>query len=294
LSIRDTSISSPQATKQTYANCFNVLSSSAEFDTPVVSIVVVTYNALDYALQCFEGVLQHTSLPFELIVVDNASKAETLEYLRRLPAIRLIENMENKLWAAGCNDGIAAAHPDSKYVLLLNSDTHIRRTDWLNVLVQVMERGPNVAQVGTKHIRRGYGPVYGWPDGSVLLIRREMFAQFGPLDHVRWPWAGSTAEQMTAAFTRGWIYKIIHPKDRLVKHFMNKSFEDDTRKRLRQYPDPKALYLDTLQRHGIAPKRAMESFCWLQPFARVFDWWRFYYTPRQTRRRERIRETRQS
>ena len=133
---------------------------------PLVSIVMVTYNALEYVRRSVEGILSRTSVPFELIVVDNASEAPTREYLRSVDGIRLIENPRNVLWCRGCNTGAAAAHPESRYQLLGISDIEILRDDWIEVMVAVMESETNVAIVGPQLNRRQpYAPVYGWVDG---------------------------------------------------------------------------------------------------------------------------------
>ena len=51
----------------------------------LTSIVVVTYNQLEYTKLCLESVLQRTDARYELIVVDNGSTDGTLEYLRSIP-----------------------------------------------------------------------------------------------------------------------------------------------------------------------------------------------------------------
>src|SRR5438105_24999 len=129
---------------------------------PLVSIIVVTYNALEFVRLSLEGIQARTRLPYELIVVDNASGPETREYLREAKGIRLIQNEENRLWAAGCNQGMRAADPRSSYLLLMNSDIEVLRDDWLEVLLHVMESDPKVAMAGTQHNKVEFGPIYGY------------------------------------------------------------------------------------------------------------------------------------
>ena len=53
--------------------------------SPLVSIVVLTYNNLLLNRLCLESVLANTDAPeFELIVVDNGSSDTTPEYLQAL------------------------------------------------------------------------------------------------------------------------------------------------------------------------------------------------------------------
>ena len=58
------------------------------------------------------------------IVVDNASSDRTLHVVRgHAPQVQLIENSENRGFAAAVNQGISAC--DADYLLLLNPDAHL-------------------------------------------------------------------------------------------------------------------------------------------------------------------------
>lgn len=48
-----------------------------------VSIIIPTYNQRDYVLQCVASIEKHTPAPYEIIVVDNASRDGTAEALLR-------------------------------------------------------------------------------------------------------------------------------------------------------------------------------------------------------------------
>ena len=73
---------------------------------PLVSIVVVSYNATPYLRRCLESLRARTRPPHEILVVDNASRQETRDYLRSVDFIRPVFNDENRLWCAGCSQGI--------------------------------------------------------------------------------------------------------------------------------------------------------------------------------------------
>lgn len=47
-------------------------------------IFVQTFNRLDFTKATLEGIIEDTSLPFRLIVVDNHSTDGTVEYLSTL------------------------------------------------------------------------------------------------------------------------------------------------------------------------------------------------------------------
>ena len=105
----------------------------------LASIIVLCCNQLDYTRQCLESVLQHTRPPYELLLIDNASTDATPDYLdelRRRPGperVEVIRNDKNLGFAAGCNQGLAAAL--GEYLVLLNNDTIVTQ-DWLSGLIK--------------------------------------------------------------------------------------------------------------------------------------------------------------
>jgi GT2 family glycosyltransferase len=115
----------------------------------VVSVVVLTWNALDYTRKCVASLLKHTHRRHELILVDNGSDQDTLDYLTKLeaeqPGVKVIFNGKNLGFAAGNNVGIAAAQGD--YVCLLNSDTVVT-AGWLEALLSPAEKSARVGLVG--------------------------------------------------------------------------------------------------------------------------------------------------
>jgi GT2 family glycosyltransferase len=220
---------------------------------PVVSIVVVTYNALEYVRACLEGIMSRTQVPYELIVVDNASEPPTRDYLQSLSGIRLILNDENRLWCAGCNQGMRASDPRSRYILLLNSDITIMRDDWLNVMISLVESEPRVGLTGPVFRRVSMGPVYGFIDGQCLLFRRQVLDEVGYFDEVRWPWGGAAAEFAVAAFAKGWIYKAVHKEDEIVIHHRGKSKTPELAEKIERLPRGAEHFREILERHGLRP-----------------------------------------
>ena len=74
---------------------------------PLTSIVILTYNELEYTRQCVASVLEHTAALFELIFVDNASTDGTLDYLQTIPDATLVRNAHNLGFAGGNNQALA-------------------------------------------------------------------------------------------------------------------------------------------------------------------------------------------
>jgi GT2 family glycosyltransferase len=89
---------------------------------PIVSILVISYNTRDMTLDCLRSVRAQTTVPYELIVVDNASSdGSAAAIAAAFPDIRLIASDDNLGFARGNN--LAAGHARGEYLLLLNPDT---------------------------------------------------------------------------------------------------------------------------------------------------------------------------
>lgn len=88
-----------------------------------VSIVIVNWNTRELLRDCLSSIYEQAGdVGYEIIVVDNASTDGSTEMIRSdFARVILIENSENRGFAAANNQGIAQAR--GRYVLLLNSDT---------------------------------------------------------------------------------------------------------------------------------------------------------------------------
>lgn len=124
--------------------------------TKRVTIIILTWNGLEYTRLCLETLRKHTAYPdYRVIVVDNGSHDGTLEYLRTLPWVTLIENGTNLGFARGNNRALAAADPGSD-IILLNNDTEIYQSDWIEQLQKTAYRSPEIGIVGCR-LRRPNG-----------------------------------------------------------------------------------------------------------------------------------------
>jgi hypothetical protein len=88
-----------------------------------VSVVVVNWNTQDILRDCLRSIYeQGGEIDLEVIVIDNASTDGSVEMVKKdFPQVTLIENSQNRGFAAANNKGIAISK--GRYVLLLNSDT---------------------------------------------------------------------------------------------------------------------------------------------------------------------------
>lgn len=116
---------------------------------PLVSIIIVTFNNLKYTKLCLESIFAKTAYPnFEIIVIDNASSDDTVDYVNNLALthgnINIIVNKENKGFVAANNIGIQKA--TGELIILLNNDT-IVTPGWISGLIKYLN-DPTVGMVG--------------------------------------------------------------------------------------------------------------------------------------------------
>jgi GT2 family glycosyltransferase len=180
-------------------------------DRPIVSIVMVTRNDIDWAPRALRACLEHTEPCYELIVVDNGSKDGTPEFLTsRLAGAKVLVTGRNRGFGVGNNLG--AGYAVGKFLLFLNSDALVH-PGWLLPLLTRTEEDETVAAVGPRLLnldgslqsagallsRAGatlaYGkgddpnlPEYGfsravdYSSGACLLLRRSTFNEVGGFD----------------------------------------------------------------------------------------------------------------
>ena len=87
------------------------------------SIVILCYNNRPLTQQCIESIRETTpEFAREIVIVDNNSQDDSVNYLRQQKDIVLIENDYNAGFPGGCNIGIEAAKPEND-IFLLNNDT---------------------------------------------------------------------------------------------------------------------------------------------------------------------------
>ncbi len=91
-------------------------------EKPLVSIIILNYNAGKLLLNCVESIFSSTYENYEVILVDNCSTDNShKECKNKFNNIHLIENPKNLGYCEGNNVGIRNA--SGEYLLILNPDT---------------------------------------------------------------------------------------------------------------------------------------------------------------------------
>jgi O-antigen biosynthesis protein len=130
-----------------------------------LSVIIVSYNVssfLDQALATLEESAR--GIDHEVFVVDNASSDDSVEMVKRKhPGVKLIENRDNRGFAAANNQALGLAA--GRYILLLNPDT-VLRSDTIRTMIRFLDEHPEAGGAGCKVIN---------PDGSLQLACRRGF-----------------------------------------------------------------------------------------------------------------------
>ncbi|WP_322487306.1 glycosyltransferase family 2 protein [Chloroflexus sp.] len=144
-----------------------------------VVAIVLSWNAAAATLACLES-LHQQSMPVEIVVVDNASRDDTIAQItQRYPDVRLIRNERNLGFAGGMNIGIRTVLAESSppdAVILLNQDTVLDPT-CIEQLVAPLAADEQVAAVGAK-IR--------YPDGTIQHAGVRLEWPRAVVQHIGW------------------------------------------------------------------------------------------------------------
>ncbi|MCH1625065.1 bifunctional glycosyltransferase family 2 protein/class I SAM-dependent methyltransferase [Ferdinandcohnia quinoae] len=228
------------------------------------SIVILTYNKLDFTKQCIESIREYTvDGTYELIVVDNCSNDGTVEWLKEQNDIKVIYNQENLGFPKGCNQGIEISTGDN--ILLLNNDVIVTK-NWLSNLNTALYSSDDIGAVGPvtnsasyyTAISTNYKSLSEMHDfaksfnqsnpeeweyrlkliGYCMLIKREVIDKIGMLDEIFTPGNFEDDDYSFRILQAG--FKLLLCKDTFIHHYGGASFGENIEK-----------YADVLKRNGI-------------------------------------------
>lgn len=95
-----------------------------EHPIPLFSVLTVNYNGLKHLQECLGSLRDQEFRDFEVVLVDNASRDESVEFVRQnFPEVRIVLSTSNLGFTGGNNLGIA--HCTGEFVLFLNNDTRV-------------------------------------------------------------------------------------------------------------------------------------------------------------------------
>jgi len=121
---------------------------------PEVTILIPNYKTPDITKICLRLIHKHTDTSrIHVIAIDNNSGDASLDYLRSLEWITLIERPtypeETPSLSHSRALDEAMEQVTTPYVLSIHTDTFIRRDDWLDFLLDKIKANDNIAAVGS-------------------------------------------------------------------------------------------------------------------------------------------------
>lgn len=109
---------------------------------PSVTLVVLNRDGVGHLGRLVGTLTSHTDYPrFDLIVVDNGSSDDSVDFIRRVEApfpISILANPHNESFSDACNQGAELA--SGELLLFLNNDTEAFEPGWLRELVACRRR----------------------------------------------------------------------------------------------------------------------------------------------------------
>jgi len=235
----------------------------ATSEAPQVSVVIPVYGKWAFTAQCLRSFVEHPpTVPFEVLVVDDASPDDTLRELREVQGARVVALAKNRGFLGATNAGIEAAR--GEYVVMLNNDTQITE-GWLEALVGTASQ-PGVGLVGSKLVypdgrlqeaggiifANGGGWNYGRLDdpgreryafvrdvdycsGASIIVRRDLLESLGYLDT---RFAPAYYEDVDLAFSvREKGLRVVYEPNSVVIHHEGVSHGTDTSSGIKAYQE---------------------------------------------------------
>lgn len=227
---------------------------------PKVFVSILNWNEREMLSECLDSLSNVTDYdPFEIVVVDNGSEDGSVNMIeKRYPKTHLIKNEKNEGFSIGSNQAINyALNNGADYVLLLNNDTQITRSDWMDQLVSIAEEHPDIGVIGCKILepdgtphydgrqfplnnflfpvlyhkydynryeQRNPEPKFEFVDdvvGAVFLIKKEVIEDIGGLDEAYSPAYREESDYCVRVWNAG--YKIAYTDRTTVLHFRHQT-----------------------------------------------------------------------
>ena len=110
---------------------------------PSVAVVILNWNGKAFLEKFLPFIFKSTYNNFSVIVADNASEDDSVEFLKNnYPAIKILLNSTNEGFAKGYNTALKQVSAD--YYIILNSDVEVT-PGWIEPVISMMESDKKIA-----------------------------------------------------------------------------------------------------------------------------------------------------
>ncbi|NIV15450.1 MAG: glycosyltransferase [Aliifodinibius sp.] len=93
-------------------------------EKPLVSVVTLNFDGIRFLKDLFDSLRRCTYPNLEVIMVDNCSQDESVNFVKQnYPEVKIVENSENLMYTGGNNEGLK--HAKGKYICLVNNDVDV-------------------------------------------------------------------------------------------------------------------------------------------------------------------------
>lgn len=124
-----------------------------------ITIVILTYNCVNLISSCLDSIIAQECKDFEVIIIDNGSKDNTVNLIKKnYPRVVLVENEKNVGAAKARNQGIEIAQGD--WILTLDCDTILRKDFFLEMMKVMKECSHEVGMIQPKILKGDKKTIY--------------------------------------------------------------------------------------------------------------------------------------
>lgn len=180
---------------------------------PVISVIIVNYNAGERLAKCLKHLTKQTFDDFEIIIADNGSSDQSIELAQNTNITAKYLLFGDNLGFAAGNNKAVAMQASGEWLAFLNPDAYAQE-DWLAQLMKAVNKYPDADAFGSTQIDAldpsridGAGDVYhilgapyrghfGWdlkslpaqdgecfaPCAAAALYRKKTFQALGGFD----------------------------------------------------------------------------------------------------------------
>ncbi|MCK9481074.1 MAG: glycosyltransferase family 2 protein [Bacteroidia bacterium] len=114
-------------------------------NNPKVAVVILNYSTRNWLEKFLPSVLATDYSNLEIVVADNASKDDSVEFIKtQYPQITLLQFHKNFGFTGGYNKALSLV--EAEYFVLLNSDIEVE-SNWLKPLVILAESDKQIAAI---------------------------------------------------------------------------------------------------------------------------------------------------
>ncbi len=140
-----------------------------------ISVVIPNWNGQKYLKTCLESLRGQSSRDFEIILVDNGSQDQSIEFvMKNYPEVLVFSLPKNEGFSKAVNIGIKKASGD--YIALLNNDTEVS-CYWIESLREAFEQHSDYYFFACKMLSFDQREIIDSAGDSYLFLRDRYFIQ---------------------------------------------------------------------------------------------------------------------